>query len=323
MFSFAGMDPVARDQRPRALQQVSTILTRKTVVAWMVEDREVRGSRGMYSRTVQAIPEHFRAQHATNLVRATRWWALRDTLLSTDQPIPPVALSCSRSNFGRRKRVLSKAANGRGPRRSEWVQWLYPRLLQNFEAYKRAGVKFSSALLLELGQSLLLGLDSPYTVQSRDPKDGRLLTDKLTSSWIQQFMDVNSIVLLSQRGRLSCSPEKEMQIEQNMAYHLGTLHRGFQSGIFDEHLIDNMDETHFTINMDNGRTLGFRGDVSVKYADVVAGGEAITMVVRISGGRRAIIEPPMLIFSNENRNYPIRGLDDNIPGVSYRTGPKG
>ena len=75
--------------------------------------------------------------------------------------------------------------------------------------------------------------------------------------------------------------------------------------------------------MDNGRALGFRGDISVKYTDVVAGGEAITMVVRISGGRRAIIEPPMLIFSNENRNYPIRDLDDNIPGVSYRTGPKG
>jgi hypothetical protein len=30
----------------------------------------------------------------------------------------------------------------------------------------------------------------------------------------------------------------------------------------------------------------------------------------------------MLIFTNGNSTYPIRGFDNNIPGVSYRTGPK-
>ena len=45
--------------------------------------------------------------------------------------------------------------------------------------------------------------------------------------------------------------------------------------------MENIDETHFFINMDNGRTLGFRGDSNVKYADVVAEGEAMTMVVRL------------------------------------------
>ena len=49
----------------------------------------------------------------------------------------------------------------------------------------------------------------------------------------------------------------------------------------------------------------------------------MTLVVRISGGRRSIIEAHMLIFINSNSSYPIRGLDDNIPRVSYRTGPKG
>jgi hypothetical protein len=34
----------------------------------------------------------------------------------------------------------------------------------------------------------------------------------------------------------------------------------------------NLDKTHFTVNMDNGSTLGSRGDMVVKYADVVAGG---------------------------------------------------
>ena len=36
-----------------------------------------------------------------------------------------------------------------------------------------------------------------------------------------------------------------------------------------------------------------------------------------------MIEAPMLIFTNPNSSYPIQELDDNIPGVSYRTGPKG
>jgi hypothetical protein len=75
--------------------------------------------------------------------------------------------------------------------------------------------------------------------------------------------------------------------------------------------------------LDNGRTLGFRRDTTIKYADVVSSGDSMTMVVRISGGRRSLIEAPMLIFTNGNSTYPIRGLDDNIPRVSYKTGPKG
>ncbi len=51
----------------------------------------------------------------------------------------------------------------------------------------------------------------------------------------------------------------------------------------DENLIENIDETHFVISMDNGRTLGFAGDDNEKYADVVIGGEGITMIVPLTG----------------------------------------
>jgi hypothetical protein len=95
------------------------------------------------------------------------------------------------------------------------------------------------------------------------------------------------------------------------------------SGELDENLIENVDETHFIVNMDNGRTLGFKGDTNVKYADVVSGGEGMTMIIRISGGISSRIEAPMVIFKNKDRKYPIQGVPDNIAGVSYRTGPKG
>jgi len=114
---------------------------------------------------------------------------------------------------------------------------------------------------------------------------------------------------------LTCSLEKKLQIEMQNAYHLGVLQRGFSSREFDENLMENLHEMHFVVNLDNSQTLGFRGDKIVKYAEVVSGGESMTMVVRISSGYCTTIEAPIFIFSNENKSYsPIQCLIDNIPG---------
>jgi hypothetical protein len=122
------------------------------------------------------------------------------------------AFSCSRSRLGQRKRMLMKAAPRRGTKCSEWVMWLYPQLLDAFDVFRKTGVKFSSKLLIELALSVLLDPTSNYTIQSRDPKDNRLLIEKLNHSWVQRFMDVHNIVFLSQQERLSCSPGKEIHI---------------------------------------------------------------------------------------------------------------
>lgn len=53
------------------------------------------------------------------------------------------------------------------------------------------------------------------------------------------------------------SPAKTEFIERCVAYHIGVLAREFRNGLLDENLVENIDETHFIINMDNGRTLGF------------------------------------------------------------------
>jgi DDE superfamily endonuclease len=103
----------------------------------------------------------------------------------------------------------------------------------------------------------------------------------------------------------------------------GELQRQFETGTLDEQLFRNADETHFVINMDNGRTLGFRKEEVIKYADVVSGGESMTMMVYLSGGPASRILPPMMIFQNANCSYHIKGVPNNIPGVSYRTVKKG
>ena len=158
----------------------------------------------------------------------------------------------------------------------------------------------------------------------RDPLDQKLIIEKISTRWVQSFMAKQNVVVRSQTGKLMCSPEKELHVQKTIAFHLGELHQDFASGELDENLIENMDETHFVINVDNGRTLGVRGDDDVKYADVVSGGEGMTMMVCISGGPSALIQAPMMIFTNKSRSYPImQQVPDNIPGVSYRSGPKG
>ena len=86
---------------------------------------------------------------------------------------------------------------------------------------------------------------------------------------------------------------------------MGELSRGFESGELIEDLIENVDETHFIINMNNGKTLGFRRDDIVKYVDVVSGGVGITMLVRLSEGQNGRIHDPFLIFQNQGCTHHI------------------
>ncbi|TYZ58511.1 hypothetical protein PybrP1_011611 [[Pythium] brassicae (nom. inval.)] len=67
-----------------------------------------------------------------------------------------------------------------------------------------------------------------------------------------------------------------------------------------------MDETHLAVNMDDRATREARGAAVVKHPDVVSAGEGMTLVV-----------------TNGKRRYPIRDLADDVPNVSYLTGPKG
>lgn len=99
--------------------------------------------------------------------------------------------------------------------------------------------------------------------------------------------------------------------------------RVFYSGDLKEDETENADETYFTFNMDNGKTLAFIGDKDIRYADLVSSDEPITMMVLIKGGKNATSCPPILIFKSNITSYPIRGVPGIDPGLFYRTSPKG
>lgn len=109
-----------------------------------------------------------------------------------------------------------------------------------------------------------------------------------------------------------------------MSFHLGKLNQGFTSGLLDEDTVENAEETHFLFNMDNGKTLEIRGEQEVLYADFVSFEDPITMMVWLTGGKKnASIQPPIIVFQNSSLFYPILGVPNNVPGVCYRSSPKG
>jgi hypothetical protein len=313
---------VPRGQK-RKLQGVSTLSARQEVVNWMIIDSEVNGEQRLPSRVVRAFPQHFRGTEKANIQKAMHWWANRDEILQPSNVLDLSYKTLSRPQIGIVAQRPRKARRGWGRKHSQWASWLYAQLLEEFERLRSAGAKLSSSILQKLARLLISNSPNRFNNNYIDPRAGGLIIDKISSRWIQTFMDVNSIVLRQQTGRLLCSPQKELHIEMMTTFHLGVLNRGFASRVFHEDYMENMDETHFCVNFDNGKTLGFRGQGQIMYADVVSGGDKMTMIVRITGGHQAKIKTPMVLFTNKNRAYPIQGIRDDVPGVCYRIGPRG
>jgi hypothetical protein len=149
------------------------------------------------------------------------------------------------------------------------------------------------------------------------------MMSKLSSAWITRMCAHFGKVSRRQIGNLGLSEEKQLERERAIAHHLGTMKRGFSSVELEDWCVENMDETHLRINMDNGRTIAEIGDRNVKYLDVLSGGQGMTMMVRLSGGAGEIIANPFIVFQNESRSYAIRKVPDNVPCVSYRSQQKG
>ncbi|OWZ21184.1 hypothetical protein PHMEG_0004301 [Phytophthora megakarya] len=201
-------------------------------------------------------------------------------------------------HYGHQKRA--DCDFGASSERNPWVEWLYPRLLEEFDRLRKLGVKYEPPLLLQLAKQILSDNTDGYNSRSVNDK-GALIINKITSRCVQTFMEAHQIALRTRSGKKHLSAAKILHIEKCVAFHLGELRQGFADGSLDEDAIENIDETHFVVDFDNGKTLGFSGEKHIKYADVVSGGEGMPMV----------------------GNYPIRGVKDNVPGVCYRTCNKG
>lgn len=312
--------------RKHKLHHVLPIETKRSIVHWMTTEASNNGENRLMSKTVRMFPQFFKGSQSANHMRARRLWndrALLSQQVGTGDS-KKLQSSISRVTSVGRQRCRLKAQHGRGRKRTAWVLALHEDLRAEFDRLRRLGVKFSISTLQELALHILCNEGSDaYSRNMLDPRSNQALHLKIDGRWVQSFMERFNIVSRARTGKHSVSPTKQNDIEISVAAHLGCVSALFDSNRMDENYVENCDETHFMINLDNGHTLGFSGEKEVKYADVVSGGEGFTMVVRLTGGRDARVAPPFMVFKNADSNYPIRNVPDTVPGVAYRTGKKG
>ena len=198
-----------------------------------------------------------------------------------------------------RKEILIKAGKGRHRKRSVWATEVHMILVVEFERLCKTGLKSNANILKTLARMILLDDHNEFDLSLPLSRNYRMdLSCKITKRWVHSFMERFKIVARRQCGKLMISPVKQEQMEREVSFHLGVVFRAFSNEELNEYMVENVDETHFVVSMDNGRNLSLVGCREVKYADVSSGGEGIARVVRITGGKNALIQPPVVHYGH-------------------------
>ena len=172
---------------------------------------------------------------------------------------------------GGKKRHHSQALYGRGRKCARWVEVLYAELNEEYARLNAENVKTSPSQLVTTAKYIVEHCPSDSELKALKLAEDKFCLSRINVRWIQYFMTHHNLVIRRQTGNLARSAEKSKHIRKSIAYHLGTLKRGFESGNLDQDALENAEETHFIFNMDNGRTIGLRETEHVKYADVFFG----------------------------------------------------
>lgn len=114
-----------------------------------------------------------------------------------------------------------------------------------------------------------------------------------------------------------CSPASIALAENCIDYHLEKQDRAFNQNGLDDALVENIDETNFSFEIDDACTLARVETESANYIKVFSGTAGMTIGQFISGGVNYKIEVPFLILQHKNNMYPIKGSLNNVPGTSY------
>ncbi|KAG2852263.1 hypothetical protein PC113_g15166 [Phytophthora cactorum] len=204
--------------------------------------------KGLAGKAVDEFPSLFRSNdRRVNLNIARDWWRKRPAE-NDDETADSKPLKYARSGAGNRHQFLIKSARGREPKLGEHSSWLYPTLLTEFERLRKAGVKMSTRLLQVVAIALIEESQHPIFNKAFCFND-REFRGLVTPRRLQDFTDRFNIVY--RRLKL------------------------FDDKLMDPNLQFNMDESHFVIDLDDGKTLDFRGSKHVKYRSIVS--DAVAM----------------------------------------------
>lgn len=162
---------------------------------------------------------------------------------------------------------------GRGRKGKRWVDALQRDLLQESERLFSLGVKFNRTTLKHLVLDILQACESPdYSANMNDPRTDDLLHTKIALAWIQSSKDRYRILSSAHTGKPRMSSAKEVEVEVEVAGYSINISGLISANHRDESDVQNADEPHFVINVENWKTLGFCGSYEAKYANVMSAG---------------------------------------------------
>lgn len=143
----------------------------------MIKTEQVSGEVQLFSEAVDKFTSIFksRTRHA-NIAKAMDWWSKRARFI---RPNRGASVVSGRRNHGR-VRVNRKCIVGRGRRPSQWVIWLYPILLDEFDLLRKAGLKFDAPPLRQVALRQFQVPGAAFTTSSVD-SEGVPLASKVTS----------------------------------------------------------------------------------------------------------------------------------------------
>ncbi|POM71519.1 Hypothetical protein PHPALM_11908 [Phytophthora palmivora] len=153
--------------RPRRTQSVSIITNRRKVIGWLLVYEETDGTDGMFTKAVYRFIHIFNpATRSANLQKPIDWWPKRERIMGT-----------------KRGQIVTSAYRvGPAPRWSG-VEWLYPRLLEEFDRLRKLGVKSEPSLLLQLVKQILNDSIEGYNACSvNDNCNGPTVCPSLTNT---------------------------------------------------------------------------------------------------------------------------------------------
>ncbi|KAE8887792.1 hypothetical protein PF003_g28089 [Phytophthora fragariae] len=198
----------------RSLQLVVSLINRVKCVEWMEIDERLNGVKGLFGRA-KRDPTRAKLSEKHQLKYAS-------------------------TNRGTHQQFVVKALQGRGRKLEAQWEWLYPRLLSEFERLRRAGVKFSIRSVMDMATVLVEDSADPvYNTALRIR--GVPFREKITEHRIQDFMERFNIVYRRLKGNKQVSEENQLQIDISIVTHLGKFKRQFDDKTIDPDQIYSMD----------------------------------------------------------------------------------
>ena len=139
------------------------------------------------------------------------------------------AISCiTRNTTSGLKHVRLKAREQRRRKRAQCVEALHQDMHQELDRLRKAGVKFSLSTIRLLVRKLLEeSTDGVYGKGLLDSRSCMRQEEKIDLRWVQSFAYRFRIVSRCQSGKIHLSPAKQLEVELEVARHVGKMKHGF------------------------------------------------------------------------------------------------